>query len=129
MDVVEAALLDAGVPAERIHIERFTPVGPAAPPAVDAGPSQVTIEIRGKTATADHHPGSTLLQMARQLELGPPYSCESGNCATCMALLAEGECTMFVNNALTDDEVAEGWVLTCQAVPVSPSVHVVYEGA
>jgi hypothetical protein len=44
-----------------------------------------------------------------------------------MAHLVEGQVEMFVNNALTDDEVAEGWVLTCQSVPTSPSVHVVYE--
>ena len=58
--------------------------------------------------------------------MSPPFSCESGNCATCMARLVEGTVTMHVNNALTDDEVAEGWVLTCQSVPTSPSVHVVY---
>jgi hypothetical protein len=44
-----------------------------------------------------------------------------------MAKLVEGTASMFVNDALTDDEVAEGWVLTCQAVPTSPSVHVVYD--
>jgi hypothetical protein len=48
-----------------------------------------------------------------------------------MARLVEGSASMFVNNALTDDEVADGWVLTCQAVPSSPTVSVVYgfEGA
>ena len=59
----------------------------------------------------------------------PPFSCESGNCATCMARLVEGAVTMYANNALTDDEVADGWILTCQAVPTTPSVHVVYEEA
>ena len=44
-----------------------------------------------------------------------------------MALVREGTATMHVNNALTPEEVAEGWVLTCQAVPTSPSIHVVYE--
>ena len=43
-----------------------------------------------------------------------------------MAKLVTGTVTMHVNNALTDDEVAEGWILTCQAVPTSPVVHVVY---
>jgi hypothetical protein len=43
-----------------------------------------------------------------------------------MAKLVEGEAEMFTNNALTDDEVADGWVLTCQAVPTSPTVHVDY---
>ena len=44
-----------------------------------------------------------------------------------MAQVVEGSVTMRVNNALTDDEVAEGWVLTCQSVPTSPTVRVVYE--
>jgi hypothetical protein len=43
-----------------------------------------------------------------------------------MGRLVEGQVEMFVNNALTDDEVADGWVLTCQSVPTSPTVHVVY---
>ena len=59
--------------------------------------------------------------------MAPPFSCESGSCATCMARLVEGTVSMHVNNALTDDEVAEGWILTCQAVPTSPSVHAVYD--
>jgi len=53
-----------------------------------------------------------------------PASREAG--ATCMARLLEGTASMHVNNALTEDEVADGWVLTCQAVPTSPLVHVAY---
>lgn len=86
----------------------------------------IVIEVDGRTGTAEHRPGTTILQTARQLGLDPPYSCEAGNCATCMARLVEGTVTMHVNDALTDEEVAEGWVLTCQSVPTSPTVHVVY---
>jgi ferredoxin len=89
----------------------------------------VTIELDGRTATVGYRPGTTVLQAARQLGLSPPFSCESGNCATCMARLVEGSVTMRANNALTDEEVAEGWVLTCQAVPTSSSVRVVYGDA
>ncbi len=91
----------------------------------------VTIELDGRTETTDHRPGTTILQTARQVGLRPPFSCEAGNCATCMARLVEGSVEMHVNDALTDEEVADGWVLTCQAVPTSSSVHVVYgfEGA
>lgn len=89
-------------------------------------PAQVTIELSGRTATTEHHPGTTLLQTARQAGLRPPSSCEAGNCATCIARLVEGSAEMRVNDALDDDEVEEGWVLTCQAVPTSDTVHVVY---
>jgi ferredoxin-NADP reductase len=131
MDVVESTLLGSGVPERRIHIERFTPadeglVAPA-PAGESARAGLVTIEIGGRTETADHRPGTTILQVARELSLSPPYSCESGSCATCMARLVDGTVEMRVNDVLEDDEVADGWVLTCQSVPTSPSVKVVYE--
>ena len=140
MDIVQGALVDHGVPRERIHIERFTP---ASPPAGDApddvsgagtteagaadGPAQVTVELGGRTGTVEHRPGTTVLQAARELGMSPPYSCEAGSCATCMAKLVDGTVKMHVNDVLTDDEVADGWVLTCQSVPTAPSVHVIYE--
>ncbi|HEX5944841.1 MAG TPA: ferredoxin--NADP reductase [Acidimicrobiales bacterium] len=138
MDIVETTLLDGGVDADRIHIERFSPAtevppAPASPPGSaepngdDAGATEtvVTIELDGTVDSVAYHPGTTILQTARQMGMAPPYSCESGSCATCMARLVEGTATMYVNNALDDDEVEEGWVLTCQAVPTS-SVRVVY---
>ena len=132
MDIVEQALLASGVDAERIHIERFTPAESIVPPEPDTGDAitvrpRLTITFNGRTETGDHHPGTTILQSARSLALAPPSSCEAGSCATCMAQLVEGSVSMRVNNALTDDEVAEGWILTCQSVPTSPVVKVVYE--
>jgi 3-ketosteroid 9alpha-monooxygenase subunit B len=133
MDLVESVLLDRQVDAARIHIERFTPSEgsgaeePAEPVAGEVAASTVTIELNGKTLTAEHRPGATILQTARQLAMHPPYSCEAGDCATCMARITEGAAIMRNNNALTDDEVEEGWVLTCQAVPTTPAVHVIYE--
>ncbi len=138
MDIVEEALLGSGVDADRIHIERFTPAEPVpdAESGTTAGAdegasttSQVTIELGGRKDTVEHRPGTTILQTARQMGMSPPFSCESGSCATCMAQLVEGTVQMHVNDVLTDDEVAEGWVLTCQSVPTAPSVHVVYEGS
>jgi ferredoxin len=76
--------------------------------------------------TTSHRPGTTILQTARQMGMAPPFSCEAGDCATCMGRLLAGTATMRANNALTDDEVAEGWILTCQAVPDPPSVRVRY---
>ncbi|HWC36853.1 MAG TPA: ferredoxin--NADP reductase [Mycobacteriales bacterium] len=134
MDIVESALLAGGVPADRIHIERFNVVEATSPPggaggveaAGAAAEIEVTIELDGKKGTTKYHPGATILQTARQLGMTPPFSCEAGNCATCMAKLVEGEVTMRVNDALFDDEVADGWILTCQSEPTTPTVHVVY---
>jgi ferredoxin len=88
---------------------------------------ELTFQINGKTATTTHHPGTVLLQAARQAGLNPPSSCEQGNCATCMAKLVEGTVTMRVNDVLTDQEVEEGWILTCQSEPTSPTVRVDYD--
>jgi len=141
MDVVESSLVARGVDPVRIHIERFgpspdTPATASGDTAPDASATAtdgnaasvrtVVVEVDGRSGTAEHREGTTVLQTARQLGLDPPYSCESGSCATCMARLVEGTVTMHVNDALTDAEVDDGWVLTCQSVPTSPTVHVVY---
>jgi 3-ketosteroid 9alpha-monooxygenase subunit B len=129
MDVVEQTLLANGIEAEQIHIERFTPAEWVPEPAEtedSAVKVEVRIELDGRAETAEYHPGTTILQTARQMGMSPPFSCEAGSCATCMARLVEGTATMHVNNALTEEEIAEGWVLTCQAVPTSPLVHVAY---
>jgi 3-ketosteroid 9alpha-monooxygenase subunit B len=132
MDVVEAGLAEAGVDPAHISIERFanaTVVPFAADaPAVDGDTTQsLTILLKKKRHTFDYVPGDTVLDAARRGGLKPPFSCELGNCASCMALLHEGSATMRANNALSADEVAEGWVLTCQAIPTGPSVVVEYE--
>jgi ferredoxin len=88
---------------------------------------EVVIELNGRTTTVRYSPGDTLLQTARMAGLNPPSSCEVGNCGTCMARLTEGRARMLNNDALEDDEVEEGWVLTCQALPTTRAVRVVYE--
>ena len=136
MDLVDATLRERGVDVGRIHIERFTPAAPVEPAPVGAlepqlggaapAPAQVTITLNGKTQTAEHRPGITVLQTARSMGMAPPFSCEAGDCATCMAKIIEGEADMIVNNALLPDEVTEGWILTCQAVPTTASIRVEY---
>jgi 3-ketosteroid 9alpha-monooxygenase subunit B len=129
MDMVEQSLHARGVAPARIFIERFTPadwVEDPEPSPAPAGATRVTVELDGRRNSVDYRPGTTILQTARQMGMSPPSSCESGSCATCMAMLVEGTAAMHVNNALTDDEVAQGWILTCQAVPTSPSVYAVY---
>ena len=87
----------------------------------------VTITVGGRTETVAQRGDSTILQSARWAGLPVRSSCEAGHCATCMALVVEGRAEMRVNDALETDEVDEGWVLTCQAVPVTDVVRVVYD--
>ena len=127
MDAVESNLLDSGIPPERIHLERFS----VAPIELDASTpvltEEVTIELGREKVTAPYRAGHTLLQIARLAGLKAPSSCETGSCGTCIAQVTEGTARMLNNDALDDDEVAEGLVVTCQALPTSRSVRVVYE--
>lgn len=137
MDLVEATLLDLGVPPDRVALERFVTTGQPVPETADdsmtsdgAGddtPSEVTLILKGKRHQVRYAPGDTVLETARRAGLQAPFSCEAGNCATCMAFVHEGSATMRVNDALTPEEVAEGWVLTCQALPHGKAVTVEYE--
>lgn len=127
MDTVEQALLAAGVPAEQVHLERFT-VAPVPAPTLGAPVTEtVTIELDRETVTVDYRAGHTLLQMARMAGLKAPSSCETGSCGTCIAQVTEGEARLLNNDALDEDEVAEGLVVTCQAIPTSPTIRFVYE--
>lgn len=128
MDTVERVLLDAGIPKQQIHLERFTvaaipPLDPAEPVVTE----EVTIELGRSTVTAPYRAGNTLLQTARLAGLKAPSSCETGSCGTCMAQVVQGTARMLNNDVLDDDEVADGWVVTCQTIPTSRTVTVVYE--
>jgi len=100
---------------------------PAPTLADNVATEEVTIELYQRTTKVPYSAGDTLLQTARMAGLQPPSSCETGSCGTCMARLTEGCARMINNDALEDDELEEGWVLTCQALPTSRTVRVVYE--
>ena len=88
---------------------------------------EVTIVLDRRRVTTSYRAGNTLLQTARLAGLHAPSSCETGSCGTCMARVTQGSARMLNNEALDDDEVAEGWVVTCQALPTSPTIEVSYE--
>jgi ferredoxin len=93
----------------------------------DALTEELTIQLGRRTTVLPYRAGDTVLETARLAGLNPPSSCELGSCATCMARVVEGSVRMVNNEALDDEEVADGWVLTCQSLPVSRTVRVVYE--
>jgi 3-ketosteroid 9alpha-monooxygenase subunit B len=143
MDLVAEALAGSGVEPSQIMVERFGDAGVsevsgevagvseeasgAGETASAAGTGTITIVIGRERRSVPRRAGETLLESARRAGLDPPFSCEAGNCATCIGHLTEGEVKMRINNALDDDEVDEGWVLTCQSEPVTSNVTVVYE--
>jgi ferredoxin len=88
---------------------------------------KVTIHLDRRTTTVEYRDGDTLLETAHLAGVNAPSSCEIGWCPTYMVRLTFGSVRMVNDDALTGDEVAEGWVLTCQSLPTSDSVAVVYE--
>jgi ring-1,2-phenylacetyl-CoA epoxidase subunit PaaE len=128
-DEAEAALLAAGVPEERIHIERFgipqqqvDAVVHDAQPG-DAEQARITIIRDGRKREFAFRKGQpSILDAACAAGLEVPFSCTSGVCGTCRAKLVEGQVRMERNFALDKAEVANGYVLTCQAHPLTPQV-------
>jgi ferredoxin len=92
-----------------------------------AVPESLVIRLDRRKHTVPYRAGETVLETARRGGLRPPSSCEAGNCATCMAHLDGGTVSMRANNALSEDDLAEGWVLTCQSIPTSADVVVNYD--
>ncbi|MGO9873662.1 MAG: FAD-binding oxidoreductase [Acidimicrobiia bacterium] len=127
MDIVEEALRGFGVAEEQVFVERFVVPEVAAVVDVSSTTETLTFTLERRTQTVPYQLGDTILEGARRGGLNPPFSCEMGNCATCMAHLDEGSATMRANNALTADEVETGWVLTCQAIPTSREAVVNYD--
>ena len=135
MDAAEAGLIAAGVASDNILIERFT-VGAMSAEQLAVARAleqkaaglkvQVTLEGRRRTLTFDADKGS-ILENARAAGLPAPFACKAGVCATCRAKLVRGEVTMKANYGLSADEVAQGYVLTCQAVPLTDDVALDYD--
>jgi ring-1,2-phenylacetyl-CoA epoxidase subunit PaaE len=133
MDAAEGALLDRGVPKERIHIERFTADRPPEAVAREIAELQtraegvtVAVTLDGRTRRVPFTAGN-ILDSARASGLPAPFACKAGVCATCRAKVTKGKVEMAARYGLTDEEVAAGYVLTCQSVPLGDGVAVDYD--
>jgi ferredoxin len=93
----------------------------------DEQPASLVIRLGRQKHTLPYVAGDTILEAARRGGLSPPFSCEAGDCATCMAHLDTGTVTMRANNALTDEDLDDGFILTCQSLPTSAEIVVDYD--
>ncbi|MFM8465736.1 MAG: 2Fe-2S iron-sulfur cluster-binding protein, partial [Burkholderiaceae bacterium] len=134
----ETARIEAGVPADRVHTERFTS-GPAVAAKVQSDTDKhtqqtpankdiaLTVVLDGKqheiAVSADEH----LLDAALEAGLDLPYACKGGVCCTCRAKLLEGEVSMDKNFTLEADEMAQGFVLSCQARALTKNVRLSFD--
>jgi ring-1,2-phenylacetyl-CoA epoxidase subunit PaaE len=132
----ERALHQAGVAAERVHVERFfvpgaPPTPPRAPRSAQRTPHpaahQLEVILDGKTHQLGMDDGDVVLDVALAAGLDLPYSCRGGVCCTCRARVLEGEVAMQKNYTLEPAEMARGFVLTCQSRPLTPRVVVSYD--
>lgn len=135
MDAAEASLLGKGVSPEKIKIERFTTGALSAERLVRAEELQqkaqgvkMTVELDGRRARVsfDAEKGN-ILDSVRAAGLPAPFACKGGVCATCRAKVVEGSVEMKANYGLSPEEVADGYVLTCQSVPTSDTLTLSYD--
>lgn len=147
IDAVQRALLAAGVGQDRIHSERFIPVGKSeplrqplreaprreskSPPreiAARSGPlHRLEVVLDGKTHQLTMGAQDKVLDAALEAGLDLPYSCRGGVCCTCRARVLKGQVEMEKNFTLEQREIDQGFVLTCQARPLSDDLLVSFD--
>jgi ring-1,2-phenylacetyl-CoA epoxidase subunit PaaE len=127
------AVLDRlGVPKDRVHTELFH-VDEPPPPVVHAEEMRpgetcrLQFTLDGRTTEVDTPRSLTVLEAAQEVRPDVPFACRGGVCGTCRARVVAGEVEMRRNYALEDEEVGRGFVLTCQAVPVTDEVSVDFD--
>jgi len=127
-ETTTAVLVAKGVDKKNIHSEHFLshPVGDAEAQAL-SGEAKLKVHLDGKNIETTIKRGMTVLDRLIELKYDPPYSCTSGACSTCIAKLVSGKVKMEACFALDEDEVKDGYILTCQAHAISEEVEITYK--
>jgi ring-1,2-phenylacetyl-CoA epoxidase subunit PaaE len=125
-------LAERGVPAATVHSELFHVDGSPPPPPLAAAPdgvggTAVTIRLDGRESSFRMGRDDRVLDAALRVRAELPYSCRGGVCSTCRARVLTGSVRMAHNYALAPDELAAGYVLTCQSSPVTDELTVDYD--
>ncbi len=127
---VKDVLLENNIKENNILFELFTvPVESSSDSNVEVldGNSKIKVIVDDEEFEFEMSQEQSILEASLKQDIDAPYSCQGGICSSCIARLTEGEATMRQNNILTDSEVAEGLVLTCQAHPTTASITVDYD--
>ena len=125
MLMIQITLLSYGVPIKNIFKEQFSTLPRIVKPVPpDTNKHNATILIAEKTFELEVQYPSTILAAAKEKNISLPYSCEAGRCGSCAAKCTNGKVWMAYNEVLTDDEIANGRVLVCQAYPVGGDVTI-----
>jgi ring-1,2-phenylacetyl-CoA epoxidase subunit PaaE len=133
-DEVSRALEDCGVARGHIHLERFGAPAPRAGQApmqakeLSADVREVTVIVDGKRLQLElAEQGLSVLDAALKAGADLPYACKAGVCCTCRAMLVEGEVAMDANYTLSEEELRQGFRLTCQSHPLTARVVLDYD--
>ncbi|MEZ4853148.1 2Fe-2S iron-sulfur cluster-binding protein [Flavobacterium sp.] len=128
INLVSATLKEHHVKENDIKFELFTTSTTTNENNITAdGHTQVTFLLDDEETTVEMSQKQTILEAALKHNLDAPYSCQGGICSSCIARVTEGKAEMKKNQILTDDEIEEGLILTCQAHPVTPTIKVDYD--
>ena len=123
----EQHLIEKNVPKENILFELFTASSQSTEVSDGVGKGTLKITCDEVVHTVELIPEKTLLDIALKAKLDVPYSCQGGVCSSCIGKITEGKAQMQTNQILTDEEIEEGLVLTCQAIAQSERVCVDYD--
>jgi ring-1,2-phenylacetyl-CoA epoxidase subunit PaaE len=125
---VSDVLKSRNVPEKNIKFELFTAsVTEKAINTTESGHTKITVLVDGDETTFEMLQKQTILEAALKNNVDAPYSCQGGICSSCLARVQSGTAEMKKNSILTDGEIADGLVLTCQAVPTSSEIFVDYD--
>jgi 3-ketosteroid 9alpha-monooxygenase subunit B len=129
--LVREALGQLGVPARRVHVERFLSLAdnPFEVDTAAAGGPEATLAVTledGATKRLPWPAGVRMLDVLIDAGLDAPYSCRQGICGACACQLTGGEVEMAHNEVLEPADLDEGYILACQAVPLTPEVSITY---
>ncbi len=127
INTVSETLIEKGVKKEDILFELFSSSDDGETESLLEGGSHIKVIVDDEEFEFNMAQSDILLDEILEQGIDAPYSCQGGICASCIARITEGTVTMRKNQILTDDEVAEGLVLTCQSHPTSPKVTVDYD--
>ena len=121
-------LKEKGVPDSSLYFELFTssPSKNAEPALFDRN-YRLQVTCDSVTTPLEGATGKSILDVALQHKLDVPYSCQGGVCSSCIARITKGTATMTSNQILTDEEIEEGLILSCQAHPTSPEITIDYD--
>ena len=127
IDMAKSKLSQDGIDDSRVHSEYFSSGSAPVNTNMGIASGKIIVTIKGKTHEMDVVEGKSILDTMIDAKLDPPYSCTSGACSTCVAKIQRGTAEMHVCYALDEDEINEGLILTCQAVPTSEVLDVNFD--